>query len=1379
MPGVNSGGSTNCNGNCTDTCTAQCGTGCGDSCSQGCGTACSHSCGGACSRTCFDTCASMCIGYCSASCTGSVTKYVNTALDNGREHRVGAQLYDWEFNDTYDIKSVAKDNMTLIEQLYSQCIKNQKIRCDISRLYGKMSDFVSDIDINNELGVGFFSYTLEVPMQNVRCLKKLALKRANPRLYTVNDTCSKTEIFERRLMLFIDGSYYPDVRFFIDYDRFIMVIEPTRTLTNDKIRAMRLGDVTWSLLIMPFSTTLEFIGNTQMINGKEGATLTKHGLLINNMKMTSTTKFTSKNMWLASVRFNNPITNGSGNPPAYNWRSFSFITNMTTVNGKQYLVIPESIRKRLNSGHDIYLSLSAIPHAKGSVHLDTARAFQIELDKNPIPPENVICWSINQDGLVKYVHNAEVTLHYPNVYEINNVSDEASLFVTWCHCDEASTTFINPLKEYMEYNTLYAPDIINDRIPEAIKAYIPYKHVYYEWHYAEYHRKATRRYEEPLLYSFETLKELLDDDARRLEGLYLKNVQDTAYKWHSNPKYHVRMNKWGSMADRIRRTNGREIRHGTYVDFGMDCVYFVIEHEDDRSYPICVTIDGIRCMNHFQYTEGFRTFVYVPAAFVTPDSFIEFEVMKVRSNLINGIDVKMPAIHFSMELPENFPDISPQNFMIAIREEKPDSESNGGMKYYYKIAPNYEMYWLIFGTTKYINGVPENYTTDYPVEEGKYTDVLTSSDSALLDDKGNALKLSDGNFWYGGEYHYLLEFGDDINTIETPNKTEGLLDEEGNPIYQDVYQVRDLGYYADARRRFYQYMQNDKYIIIDDRNEFDDTHIPDHEKVKIKDGVLCNEDCQVPNRIRERVDPVYITPITSYFAHKNVRMVATDIYRKWTFVIGRNAKGEFDPTFNKVTIDDFYLEPSPNKLRVYMDGRLLDPYTDYVMDASIKNGFYLGSSVNIYIKKKFVAFADIMVEFLPYRYNMLYRLEDVSLTNLQLREAVITRPFSMVYYDVYVNGEKLAPEDVTVVTPSKIIINKELHNDIVSFYERCHDQDIYENDRYMKQALVDAIATEISGFREYLLPEFAKADIVDNIYAPAGCSGTCTTACTTSCTIMCGSSCDTFCGKGCTGSCENTCFNEAGTTACGGCAVGCSAVCYGCAGTCIGMASARPNACKDCSTQCGSSCIGTCIGTSGGVTTCEGCAGNCAGTCYQSCSGTSSANGCYGCGATCMYECSNCTGTCTGSAEGLVSVPEACNGCSSSCGTACSDNCTGTCFSGCRQSCAGCSGSCDNTCENHCTGTCENGCLSDCSGSCSNTSARDASVTSCSGCYASCLGNCMTTNASSTECSGCGHLCTNACIGRCTGSCDSLCRGACSTSCVSSDNVRTMAAQFY
>lgn len=1330
------------------------------------------SCNASCTTGCMNTCSGDCTGECMLTCFTSCfssTTANNSALDNGREHRVGAELYDWQFNDTYDISNAGKDVMSIIEQLYTMAIENQEVECDMDRLFGDISDFITDIDINDELGVPYNSYTLEIPMFNVRCLKKLALKRANPRIYTVNETCQMTDIFERRLMLFINGQYFPYVKFFIEYDRFIMILETQNSLfTNEDMRRLKSVNARWSLLMVPFSTTLENLNVNR-------ANISEHGIDMTSFTMVSNVRFTKRNLWLVSVRNNGLRINYPNGASRIHYGTVSTVATVNTVNGKNYLQLPDNFKNMAYSS-PISVYATAIPNVKGGLLLNTARAFQIDLDTNPVPPSNIICWTVSGDGFntVQYIHDAHITLYYPNVYVIENVPDDANIYITWSYYDDTTMKFVNPLRQYMDFNINYASDIINDRIPQAIRAYIPYEHTYFEWHYATYFRKSTRRYNEPMMYTFDTLKKLIDDDATRLESIYKHAVQQTAYKWHSNPKYYISMEEWGSIASRTRRNNHNEIKYGTKVDFNMEYVYFVLEHEDGRSYPISVTIDGVRCMNHLQFTEGFRTFVYVPAAFVRNTSKLEFEIMKVRNNQINSADVQMPPIHCSMELPDNFLDISPQNFMIAIRKEIPDIENNGGMRYVYEVAPNYEMYWLIFGLTKYIHGIPEDYTTEVPEKVSTYTNILTSSDSVLLDDAGNALKTGDGTFWYGGDYHYLLEFGDDISIFETPNPD---FPEEGpdKPEYLDAYQVRDLGYYGDARRRFYFYLPNDKFEYV---KGFDENG----------------------NRKKRKVDPVYITPITDFFADEHVRMVSTDIYRNWKFIIGRDNMGEFDATATKITIDDFYLEPAVNKIRIYLDGRMLDPFYDFITDASMAKGFILGSKVNISIRKKITAPADVLVEFLPYRYQLLYRLEDVSNNNIQLRETAITRPFSMVYYDVYVNGEKLQPDEVEVVTPAKIIIKRVLHNDIVSFYERCHDQDIYDNDKFMKRAIVDAVASEIKEFKHYLLPDCNKGDAIDNIYAPAGCGGGCTTACTTTCTMMCGSTCDTYCGQSCTGNCVTSCVNESAAIACGGCSVGCSAQCYGCAGTCIGMANAFPDACSGCDVECGSSCVGTCLGsatgvscgnacrnscsgtvaaqTSGRLDTCGGCSTTCAATCFNQCSGTSTSVSCNACGTTCMHECTNCTGSCVGTAEGLIAIPEECDGCGAACGSVCSHNCSGACLNGCSEGCSGCEGTCDNSCSTLCTGSCQNSCLSDCSGSCSNTSSYGASVTSCAGCYSSCLGNCTTTNASSTECSGCGHTCTVLCTDRCAGSCSSVCRGGCDTSCVSAADVKTTSVKF-
>ena len=150
---------------------------------------------------------------------------VNPNLDNGREHRVGADLYDWEYNNTYDINRVVPDIKTFIDQLYTHSVNAQADLCGISRMCGSMADFQRDVEVNRKVGLPYYSYTLEIPIKNIRCFKMLALRRANPRIYTIHESCQMTDIFKSRLMMFICGEYYPAVKFYASSDRFILIIQ--------------------------------------------------------------------------------------------------------------------------------------------------------------------------------------------------------------------------------------------------------------------------------------------------------------------------------------------------------------------------------------------------------------------------------------------------------------------------------------------------------------------------------------------------------------------------------------------------------------------------------------------------------------------------------------------------------------------------------------------------------------------------------------------------------------------------------------------------------------------------------------------------------------------------------------------------------------------------------------------------------------------------------------------------------------------------------------------------------------------------------------------------------------------------------------------------
>ena len=73
------------------------------------------------------------------------SEFVNPNLDpnvnNRFEHRIGAELHDWEYNDTIDQEDIALNVRKCINSLYTTSIANQIADCNIKRVGGKMSDF--------------------------------------------------------------------------------------------------------------------------------------------------------------------------------------------------------------------------------------------------------------------------------------------------------------------------------------------------------------------------------------------------------------------------------------------------------------------------------------------------------------------------------------------------------------------------------------------------------------------------------------------------------------------------------------------------------------------------------------------------------------------------------------------------------------------------------------------------------------------------------------------------------------------------------------------------------------------------------------------------------------------------------------------------------------------------------------------------------------------------------------------------------------------------------------------------------------------------------------------------------------------------------------
>ena len=624
---------------------------------------------------------------------------VNPNLNNGLEHRVGAELYPWEFNDTADKKYFIPDTMEMLNGLYHRALESQDTSCNIDRFNGSMSDFVRDQSINTKYGLSYNSYTLELPLYNINFFSTLKMKRLNPRIYTMDDVCKMQDLFEQRILFFIDGRYFSRLKIYADAKRALLIIDADdNSITLANIKSMIHDGYEWTLMTVPFTSSRKYNGSGISLYQKYTVD-PKKATTEGSLDMSLLTKVSGKaqadkNFWMVSYttdRYNTGL------------KDYVFCNAVSDENGYR-MKIPTELMNKLASSSFVDIEVVSMPNIKGAIMLGTGRYFQIKLDINPIPPQNIILWEYFADtNTYEYIHKSHIALYYPNVYVISDVPDDAEIYATWCYSEESTMKFENPLEEYMKYDGNYAGHIIGGELPEIVSNYIPYVSHFNERNYLQYAAQATRWHEYP--YKFDTLRELIKNNPDRLKNVYEKYMDRTAYNWHANPHYTVKMDEWGSYKDRIRTDNSQEISLSGYVKFSGSYIFFTVDHEDDRVYPIDVWIDGVYYNAEYQFTENYRTYIYLPVNKIHEHSIIDFEIIKVREENPIGIFMDLPEMHNSVAIPRGyFKDICPQNLLIAVREET--SAANGGNLYIYNMANDYNMYWFLIGNTKYVNGIP-------------------------------------------------------------------------------------------------------------------------------------------------------------------------------------------------------------------------------------------------------------------------------------------------------------------------------------------------------------------------------------------------------------------------------------------------------------------------------------------------------------------------------------------------------------------------------------------------------------------------------------------------------------------------------------------------
>ena len=113
---------------------------------------------------------------------------------------------------------------------------------------------------------------------------------------------------------------------------------------------------------------------------------------------------------------------------------------------------------------------------------------------------------------------------------------------------------------------------------------------------------------------------------------------------------------------------------------------------------------------------------------------------------------------------------------------------------------------------------------------------------------------------------------------------------------------------------------------------------------------------------------------------------------------------------------------------------------------------------------------QVIIEYMPYKSRIVFKSPKLKSRMVSITDQQLTRPLSLKYYDIYVGGVKLTENDISFVTPRRMIIkeNKFYEGARLTVYERCHDEDLYGNEIAMPNSMNDIIAQRDPEFRKFL-----------------------------------------------------------------------------------------------------------------------------------------------------------------------------------------------------------------------------------------------------------------------------------------------------------------------
>lgn len=721
----------------------------------------------------------------------------------------------------------------------------------------------------------------------------------------------------------------------------------------------------------------------------------------------------------------------------------------------------------------IELKIELIPfeNERSFVLNDGVRNFCVPLENAPINEKNILVYAYdNSTGTKKFIHNATVKGNYPNIYTIENVpNDILTLNVEYYGNENEYYDMFVSHKWYIDHigEEAYLESFLQDTLLDPIKNYTP---KVFDYSFENFLQNATDSSdtEEFDLYTLNKLIEFVSENnvlyKEMLEELHrteYRRIAKNIYVDLEDPTWNYIYNRATTTTSMYDTKSGTvkdpDLMKYTSVHLNEECIYIKISDTDNTINDFAIWIDTLRIINFHTYIENFTTWIFIPKRLVTDKSIIEIEmIMKPNRKecmvKFDSIDTLIPlcsteaggyqepypalqTIGTSSDIVENdkiLRYIVPKDMKYSSAWTLiPEGENDETLLFYNNelLTQNNQENNIedirssVFTTSNIIS-----VTSDNTLTEGIYGDK-----PSFWEDKPEMMEILKA--YNVGKTNYGIFLRINKSRLLSPD-IAGLLNFFENTIYDTLiwygckYPDKETRYTVNCmcdnfipnNLLFFNKMTKEIYPQDSFFIKFNKNHIPLNMLIHRVNGLECSLGLNDESLVGE-----------------NITIVTIDNYAR---IQSNSMNGQGTSRFEITNFEGFNDPDTISRVRMCIDGRTLYNDMDNISIERDKGKYGSAFTVTGAINSTKPE-VEALIEYLPYGLKLVHSENLIATNGVIDLSGSINKPFSLLFFDVYLNGRKLTYKHIDVMCDDMVRIKNVNSLKHLRIYEKQPIGDMY------------------------------------------------------------------------------------------------------------------------------------------------------------------------------------------------------------------------------------------------------------------------------------------------------------------------------------------------